>query len=408
MSQIDDWLKKNLEHYEWFETTWSLSEHEEGSEEYAFVMIYKSLKDLYNFYEKQDEVKEKLASCPLDESTYEFRKWGRSHESFYGAYFRAFNEDYQNHGDQTDGDFKHLAVPVSCYRCIEIYAHKDDFLVAFEFSKRMQSYLKSDLYVPPLKFYEKVDIDPALWEDEDFLREFSLNKKNSSIWDEEEEDDEDDDYELEFSPDYSIKDSIQEILSFHETMIEPAQIEEWVMKSENIFESIYDEHDHNCGCSFCSPFLDLYYPIYQLFNLIFNKNKFRQFEEEWSEVQVSAEKSAEFFKNHSSFLWSTYTPLGLERVRPGLYSYNHGTPYYHTLRFVYETHEMEDIFDRIDDYREILRGMENYMREAYNRENKTYYRHYYQYQMGKYFGDRYAEVAAGYFVPSKLQVNLSS
>lgn len=397
MHQIEKWLADNHKHFEWFESTWSLSEHEEGSEEYAFVKIYQALEDIKKFYDKQPEIVDMFKNCPPDDSTYEFRKWARGHEDFYRIYIQAYNTKYQDYKDLEIPGPRHLTVPIHCYPGIEIYVHHEDFSKAYRLVQIMEKYLASEAYVPPLKFYESIDIDPALWEDETFLREFAKNRKESSYFDDEEDDE---DYEefLELSQDYSVSDSIKDILLFHETMVEFDQIKEWVKKAENIFWSLIEDHDKFCGCCYCDPFYDIYHPMYQLTNLIHKKNDFARFESEYESLKNDPVALASFFIKNSIFLWYTYTPHGLTKVRPGLYCYEHPRDYYHTLRFIYQTEDMEDIFDRIEGFQDILEGLENFILDVYNRENKTYFRHYYEHKMQEYFKERLYEVAAGYFI----------
>lgn len=407
VSQIKCWVDKNREHFEWYETTWSLSEHEEGSEEYAFVKIFRALEDIIKKYNMQEEIKLKLDECPADKDSREFRSWARKHERYYDIYLSFFQKDFQRYPTDSYMERRHLTIPISCYQCTELYADKEDFKILLEFAEYIERYLRSDLYVPALQRWEQLDIDESLWDDEDFLREFAANKVEKpwwEAWDDEDDYEEEEEEKKEFDlldimlgRNYTINDSIEEAKSFHETMIEPYQLKEWAKKSDNVFYSIIDDHWPYCGCAICSPFLDIYYPMNQLSRLMGRSEEFQKLTDEYAIIAKDSQSLATFYLKHSSLLNASYLPSGLTRIKPGFYCYDHQSHYCNKIRFLYQTNEMENLFDNLEFYTSTLEAIENHLLEQYNQDNKTYFTEFYDYQVKKYYNERYEEVAAGYF-----------
>jgi hypothetical protein len=376
ISQIENWLQDNKDYYEWCNTIWSLTEHEEGSEEYAFMYIYNALSRLVEFKGHEQRCKEIMDSFPgLDnENTLEFWLWVEKHSDYYFEELSLFEADYQIYDLGAPKGRKHLTVPIPCYQSIQIFVHKEDFDFIFEIFELYADYLCLD--VP---FEEPKDL---------VTRGIKIREDFSYF----PEEDEDRDHEVLMARAASIK-----ILALHDTFTDLEEIMEWVEESKPIASMLGNMHLPLCSCSTCDVFLPIFASLEKLYDFIKFEKKYRTMVEKYVSMEKNAEQYATFYVAYYKDILKYQIPPELNEEKEGLFVFSTIMNYPVELNFTFSKKSWEGFIVHSYSLTNMAEIFHEFLTMRFNEENKTYFASCDFDMIESHFKDRLHKIANDFF-----------
>ncbi|MBK8623425.1 MAG: hypothetical protein IPN79_17105 [Saprospiraceae bacterium] len=377
VSQIEVWLNKYKDYYEWCSTIWSLTDLEEGSEEHAFMDIYHALQKVMECKSEEATCRHMMDSFPGEDDDMNLPYW-----IWVDRYFEYYYEDlvpYDSEFNLTDFDFeegrRHLSVTIPFYREVLLYVHMDDFSFLFEVFENYYQHLGMDSpYEEPKDPYTK-----GIW----LRREFTPLP----------EEEEDHVHEI-----LMARTAFLKLLSFHETMVEFEEIVAWVEDTEPIYHMLHEEHEDYCGCESCYAFNIMFQRLKHLVNLEKQEQKFMEYAKQYKLQKKSPPELAQFHLRYFKDIDQIDFLKDIRALQNNLVEYQVYVNDPVELQFTFYKPGWEDMDTYSYSIKKEHDAMVRFLTEKYNLENKTYFAKCSLEMLRSLFQERLESLATEFFV----------
>lgn len=383
VSQIEDWLKKYKDYYEWCSTIWSLTDLEEGSEEHAFMDIYHALQKVMECKAHETTCRQMMDSFPAEDEQDD--ELNLPYWIWVDRYFEYYYDDlvpYDSEFNMSDFDFeegrRHLSVKIPFYREVLLYVHMDDFAFLFEVFEEYHQHLGMDSpYEEPKDPYTK-----GIW----LRREFTTLP----------EDEEDNVHEI-----LMARTAFLKLLAFHETMVEFEEIVAWVEETEPIYHMLHHEHESDCGCESCYAFNIMFQRLKHLVQLEKQEHKFIEFSGEYKLLNNTPQELALFHLKFYNAIDQVDFFRDIRPMKNNLVEYQVFVNDPVELQFTFYKEGWHDMYLYSYSIKSEHDAMVRFFTEKYNLENKTYFAKCSLEMLRSFFKERMESLATDFFVEYK-------
>ncbi|MFZ1705653.1 MAG: hypothetical protein WAT79_14985 [Saprospiraceae bacterium] len=377
VDQLKLWLEEYRDYNEWCEMIWSLTEFEEGSEEYTFHNMFNTIKEVVLIQEWEPFAKKQMLL--YDEIQTDNEKIYRWFDSNYFDYFKHLDTFYFDYIECNYDEFeenKHVCLHFQGFVDIQLFVSCEDYQYLTLFTEKMQE-------LDHVYEYSTLGLPDGTEEEESAYDDFTSEE----------------DKELHMSKQDVIfaKAAEQSIYSLKDTMVHLDDICEWIEDYHFLARRSLNEHIPFCDCKCCLPFKEIYNELDDLVNLYKKRNSLEELTIQYKNLGLNNVKKTDFYIQHFVQFSNISIPTSLTISDSGLILYRQIIWMRETLSFVFKEDKIKNILPLIICFQETTTAIASHLLDIFNHENNTYFIEYPYEKLVLYFKERLPEEVQKYF-----------